>query len=61
LQDRFKGLVDVKRFGPGERLVFEPYSKTMYEETHLWVEERGIFDADKVGSSAFEEAVSLAR
>ena len=24
LADRFKGLVDVKRFGPGERLVFEP-------------------------------------
>jgi hypothetical protein len=61
LQERFKGLVDVKRFGPGERLVFEPYSKTMYEETHLWVEERGIFDAGKVGAGAFEEAVALAR
>jgi hypothetical protein len=51
----------VKRFGPGERLVFEPYSKTMYEETHQWVEERGIFDADKVGAGAFEEAVALSR
>ena len=61
LQDRFKALVDVKRFGPGERLVFEPYSQSMYEDTHKWVEERGIFDADKIGAGAFEEAVALAR
>ena len=61
LQERFKGLVDVRRFGPGERLVFEPYSQTMYDDTHAWVEERGIFDADKVGAGAFEEAVALAR
>jgi ABC-type nitrate/sulfonate/bicarbonate transport system substrate-binding protein len=61
LQPRFASLVDVKRFGPGERLVFEPYTKAMYDETHAWVEERGIFDADAVGSGAFEEAVALAR
>ena len=61
LLERFAKLVDVKRFGPGERLVFEPYSKEMYESTHDWVEERGIFDADAVGTGAFEEAVALAR
>jgi NitT/TauT family transport system substrate-binding protein len=61
IQERFKKLVDVRRFGPGERLVFEPYSQQMYEDTHKWVEERGIFDADKVGAGAFEEAVALAR
>jgi hypothetical protein len=61
LQERFKGLVDVRRFGPGERLVFEPYSQSMYEDTHKWVEERGIFDTDKVGAGAFEEAVALTR
>jgi hypothetical protein len=53
--------VDVRRFGLGERLVFEPYTQSMYEDTHKWVEERGIFDADKVGAGAFEEAVALAR
>jgi hypothetical protein len=61
LPERFKALVDVRRFGPGERLVFEPYSKTMYDDTHRWVEERGIFDADAVGAGAFEQAVALAR
>lgn len=61
LAERFRALVDVRRFGPGERLVFEPYSKTMYEATHRWVEERGIFDAAKIGAGTFEEAVALAR
>lgn len=60
LQERFKGLVDVRRFGPGERLVFEPYSQSMYEDTHKWVAERGIFDADKIGTGAFQEAVAPA-
>ena len=61
LKERFAALVDVKRFGPGERIVFEPYTKEMYDATHRWVEERGIFDADAVGNGAFEEAVALAR
>ena len=61
LADRFAALVDVRRFGPGERLVFEPYTKEIYDATHSWVEERGIFDADEVGSGAFERAVALAR
>jgi hypothetical protein len=61
LPERFKALVDVRRFGPGERLVFEPYSKTMYDDTHRWVEERGIFDANAAGAGAFEEAVALMR
>jgi ABC-type nitrate/sulfonate/bicarbonate transport system substrate-binding protein len=61
LPERFAALVDVRRFGPGERIVFEPYTKEIYDATHQWVEERGIFDADAIGSGAFEEAVALAR
>jgi hypothetical protein len=61
LPERFRALVDVRRFGPGERLVFEPYTKEMYESTHAWVEERGIFDAGAVGRAVFEDAVLLAR
>lgn len=37
-------LVDVKRFGPGERIVFEPYTESMYQETQNWIIERGIFE-----------------
>ncbi|HXV59414.1 MAG TPA: hypothetical protein VEK15_01885, partial [Vicinamibacteria bacterium] len=33
LPERFHGTVDVRRFGPGERIVFLPYTKEMYEQT----------------------------
>jgi hypothetical protein len=58
LPERHLKLVDVRRFGPGERIVFEPYSRDMYETTHQWVEERNIFDADKAGHGAYEDAVA---
>jgi NitT/TauT family transport system substrate-binding protein len=61
LPARYHDMVDVRRFGPGERLVFEPYSKDIYDATHEWVEERGIFDPDKTGRGSFEEAVACAR
>jgi hypothetical protein len=57
LPERFHPLVDVRAFGPGERLVFEPYTKDVYERTHAWVEERALFDPDQVGRGAFEAAV----
>lgn len=48
--------IEVEAIGPGERLVFEPYSPAMYESTHRWVEERAIFAADKVGRGTYGEA-----
>jgi len=57
LPERHRKLVDVRRFGPGERLVFEPYSQEIYERTHSWVEERGIFTADKTGHGGYAESV----
>lgn len=58
LPERHAKLVDVRRFGPGERIVFEPYSKQMYDSTHSWVEEREIFTPDKAGHGSYEEAVA---
>ncbi len=60
LPERHAKLVDVRRFGPGERLVFEPYSQELYEATHRWVVEREIFTPDKAGPSRFNEAVVAA-
>jgi hypothetical protein len=60
LPKRFHSLVDVRAFGPGERIVFEPYTKDVYERTHAWVEERELFDLDKIGHGAFESAVVTA-
>ncbi|MFT4725624.1 MAG: hypothetical protein ACI9UN_000119 [Granulosicoccus sp.] len=57
LPERHARLVDVKRFGPGERIVFEPYSKNLYETTQSWIRERGIFDGASAGPSDYESAV----
>lgn len=48
--------IEVRAFGPGERIVFEPYSAQMYEKTHQWVEERAIFNDAKVGRATYQEA-----
>src|SRR4051794_26489908 len=49
--------VDVRRFGPGERIVFEPYTRDMFERTHRWMERWELFDASAVGRPAYEDAV----
>jgi ABC-type nitrate/sulfonate/bicarbonate transport system substrate-binding protein len=53
LPERHAKLVDVRRFGPGERIVFEPYTREMYEATKEWVEERDIFPAEKVAPTDY--------
>ncbi len=57
IADEFKGLVDVRAFGPGERLVFEPYTRGMYEKTHRWMEQHNLFGQDQAGEARFESAV----
>lgn len=60
LPERHARLVDVRRFGPGERIVFEPYTREMYEATKEWVEERDIFPSEKVAPTNYEQAVAFA-
>ncbi|MGH9294128.1 MAG: ABC transporter substrate-binding protein [Acidimicrobiales bacterium] len=40
---RFRDLVDVRRFGPGERVAFLPYTEEMYLRAQRWMQERGLF------------------
>ena len=49
--------VDIRRFGPGERIVFEPYTRDMFERTHRWMQSWQLFDADSVARVAYEDAV----
>jgi hypothetical protein len=57
LPERHRALVDVRRFGPGERFVFEPYNQEMYQNTQAWIEERGICPAEQASSGAYADAV----
>ncbi|HTM07131.1 MAG TPA: hypothetical protein VL754_01950 [Verrucomicrobiae bacterium] len=38
LKEPLKSLADVRAFGPGERIVFEPYTRAMYERAVKWME-----------------------
>ena len=49
--------VDVRRFGPGERIVFEPYTREMFERTHRWMEGWGLFDARGAARPEYDTAV----
>jgi NitT/TauT family transport system substrate-binding protein len=49
--------VDVRRFGPGERIVFEPYTREMFERTHRWMASWDLFDVDTASRSDYESAV----
>ena len=55
--ERFHDVMDTRRWGPGERLVFEPYTKEMFEESFRWIAERGIFPDGQRGSGHYESAV----
>ena len=57
LPERHATLVDVKRFGHGERIVFEPYSKNIYESTQAWIREKDIFDGATGDPTSYEKAV----
>jgi hypothetical protein len=53
-------MMDTRRWGPGERLVFEPYTKEVYEETFKWIADHGIFADSGMGSGNYEDAVIAA-
>jgi hypothetical protein len=54
---RFHDTMDTRRWGPGERIVFEPYSKEIFENTFRWVGEREIFGNASMGHGRYEEAI----
>jgi ABC-type nitrate/sulfonate/bicarbonate transport system substrate-binding protein len=54
---RFLDQVDTRRWGPGERLVFEPYTREVFERSFEWIAKRGIFPEGEMGAGRYEDAV----
>jgi NitT/TauT family transport system substrate-binding protein len=50
-------LVDVRRFGPGERIVFEPYTREIYDRTQRWMQAWDLFSAEDTTRSRYDDAV----
>lgn len=53
---RYHDMMDTRRWGPGERIVFEPYTREAYEDSFRWIREHGMFDAD-MGAGMYDEAI----
>jgi hypothetical protein len=45
-------------FGPGERIVFEPYTREMYETAQMWIIERGIFPEGSPVARDYEHSIA---
>jgi hypothetical protein len=56
---RFQDIMDTRVYGPGERIVFAPYTKEMYDETQKWIESWNIFEEGLKGRRSYEESVVL--
>jgi hypothetical protein len=54
---RFRDQMDTGRWGPGERIVFEPYTREAYEEAREWIAGHGIFARSEMGVGRYEDAV----
>ena len=54
--ERFLDQMDTRRWGPGERIVFEPYTKETYEDSFNWIREHGIFEPADMGTGRYEQA-----
>ena len=54
---RFHAMMDTRRWGPGERIVFEPYTREVFEESFRWIAERQIFPEGGMGSGDYDASV----
>jgi hypothetical protein len=54
---RFRDEIDTRRWGPGERIVFEPYTREAYEEAREWIADHGIFAPSEMGAGRYEDAI----
>ena len=54
--ERYHALMDTRRWGPGERIVFETYTKEVYEESFEWIARHEIFAEGGMGSGDYDKA-----
>ncbi len=57
MPDDLATVADVRRFGPGERIVFEPYTREMFDVTQRWMKSWDLLDLDADADAGFESAV----
>jgi len=54
--ERFHALMDTRRWGPGERIVFEPYTREVFEQSFDWIAKHEIFAEGRMGSGNYDQS-----
>ena len=54
--ERFHAVMDTRSWGPGERIVFETYSKEVFEKSFNWIAEHEIFAEGRMGSGEYNRS-----
>jgi len=54
--ERYHAMMDTRRWGPGERIVFETYSREVYQQSFDWIARREIFAEGGMGAGDYEKA-----
>ena len=56
---KYHAMMDTRRWGPGERIVFEPYTQEVFSESRDWIADREIFEGGKpnMGSENYKDIV----
>ena len=55
--ERFHAHMDTRRWGPGERIVFERYTEEAWRDARDWIARHGIFPEGDIGSLSYADAV----
>jgi hypothetical protein len=54
--ERFHAAMDTRRWGPGERIVFEPYSRESFAQSFDWITKHEIFEPGSMGSGNYDQS-----
>ena len=55
--ERFHAMMDTRRWGPGERIVFETYTSEVFSQSFDWIAGHDIFETGSMGSGDYAKAV----
>jgi hypothetical protein len=54
--EKYRGQVDVRAFGTGERIVFLPYTREVFASTRQWAQSRNLFPDLPSTLASYDEA-----
>ena len=55
--ERFHAMMDTRSWGPGERIVFETYSKEVFDQSFDWIAEHEIFAEGRMGAGDYDRSI----